>query len=66
MITGINESKALKKHTSCGRKCMKLTEDNLLQINGGATVNVDVKVKNIIYMNKNMFLVNVFVKMESI
>ena len=42
-------------------------KQNVSQINGGITVNVDVSVKNIIYV-KRMFgiLVHVFVKMENI
>ena len=43
-------------------------EQTLIQTNGGIMINVDVIVKNIIYMKKNMFgiLVDVFVKMENI
>ena len=43
-------------------------EQNVIQINGGITINVDVSVKNIIYVKKNMFgiLVHVFIKMEKI
>ena len=40
-------------------------EENVIQINGEITINVDVSVKNM-YLNKNMFGVLVFVKMESI
>ena len=42
-------------------------DQNVIQINGGMTINVDVSIKNI-YVKKNMFgiLVNVFVKMEYI
>ena len=40
--------------------------ENVIQINGEITINVDVSVKNIMYLNKNMFGVLVFVKMESI
>ena len=41
---------------------------NVIQINGGIKINVDVSVKNIIYVKKNMFgiLVHVFMKMENI
>ena len=40
----------------------------VIQINGGITVNVDVSVKNIIYVKKIMFriLLHVIVKMENI
>ena len=43
-------------------------EENLLQINGGITINVDVSIKNIIYVKKIVFgiLVHVVVKMENI
>ena len=43
-------------------------KDNISQINGGITINVDVSVKNIIHVKKNMFriLVHVFVKIENI
>ena len=65
MITGINESKTLTKHISCeckckfdGRKC------NLDQWWN----NVDVIVKNAMYVKKIMFriLLHVVVKMENI
>ena len=41
-------------------------EQNVIQINGGTTINVDASVKNIIYVKKNMFgiLVHVFWKWE--
>ena len=43
-------------------------EENVIQINGGITINVDVNVKNVIYVKKIMFrtLVHVVVKMENI
>ena len=43
-------------------------EQNVIQINGGITINVDVSVKNTIYAKKNIFeiLVQVFVKMKNI
>ena len=43
-------------------------KQNVMQINGGIKTNVDVSVKNIIYVKKNMFgiLVHVFMKMENI
>ena len=43
-------------------------KQNVIQINGGIKTNVDVSVKNIIYVKKNMFgiLVHVFIKMEKI
>ena len=67
MITGINESKTLTKHLSCKFKC-KFDEKNAIQINGGTTINVNVSVKNIIYVKKIMFgiLLHVVVKMKNI
>ena len=43
-------------------------KQNVIQINDGMKINVDVSVKNIIYVKKNMFgiLVHVFMKMENI
>ena len=43
-------------------------EQNIIQINGGITINVDVSVKNIIYMKKNIsgILLHVILKMENI
>ena len=43
-------------------------EENLIQINGGITINVDVSVKNIIYVRKIIFgiLLHVVAKMENI
>ena len=43
-------------------------EENVLQINGRITINVDVSVKNIIYVKKTKFgiLVHAVVKMENI
>ena len=65
MITGINESKTLTKHISCECKC--IFDENVSQINGGITINVDVSVKKFMYVKKIMFgiLLHVFVKMGS-
>ena len=43
-------------------------EQSVIQIIDGITINVDVSVKNVIYVKKNMFgiLVCVFAKMENI
>ena len=56
MITRKTESKTLAKHILCeykcrfdGRKC------NQCQINGGITINVDVSLKKVIYVQKNHF-----------
>ena len=67
LITGINESKTLTKHILC--KCnVNLMEQNVSQINDGITINVDVNVKNTIYVKKIMFgiLLHVVVKMGNI
>ena len=43
-------------------------EENVIQINGGIMINVDVSVKNVMYVKKIMFgiLLHVIVKMENI
>ena len=51
MITGINESKPLTKHISCKFIC-KFDGKNVIQINGGITINFDVSVKNVMYVKK--------------
>ena len=67
MITGENESKMLTKHISCEYKC-RFDRKNVIQINGAITINVDVSVKNIMYVKRSIFgiLLHVVVKMESI
>ena len=47
---------------------VNLTEANVSQIKSGITINVDVIVKSIIYMNKTIFgiLLNVVAKTEKI
>ena len=47
---------------------VNLMEQNVIQINGGITINVDLSVKNIIYVKMIMFgvLLHVIVKMENI
>ena len=54
MIIGINESKHLNKHVSCKCKC-RFDGENVIQVNGGIIINIDVSVKNIIYMKKIIF-----------
>ena len=44
MITGINESITLTKQISCEFKC-RFDGKNVIQINGGITINVDVSLK---------------------
>ena len=43
-------------------------EENLIQINGGTTINVDMSVKNVMYVKKITFgiLLHVAMKMENI
>ena len=43
-------------------------EENVIQINGGIMINVDVSVKNIMYVKNIMFgiLLHVIVKIETI
>ena len=67
MITGINESKTLRRHISCEVN-VNLVKENVIQINGGITINVDVSVKNMTYVKKIILgiLVHVFVKMEKV
>ena len=67
MITGKNESKILTKDISCECKC-RFDGKNLIQINGGITINVDGSAKNDMYRKKTIFgmLVHVVVKMENI
>ena len=54
LIIGIDQSKTITKPISYECKC-KLMEQNVFQINGGITINVDVSVKNIIYVKKIIF-----------
>ena len=54
IITGIDKSKTLLKHISCECKC-NLMKQNVSQINSGITINVDVTVKNLIFV-KRLFL----------
>ena len=54
MIREITESKTLTKHISCKCKC-RFDGKNVIQINGGIIINVDVIVKNVVYMKMTMF-----------
>ena len=47
---------------------VNLTEENVIQFNGGITINVDVNVKNIKYVKKIMFgiLLHVVLNTENI
>ena len=67
MITRKNESKILTKDLSCECKC-RFDEKNVIQINGGITINVDVSVKNGMYIERITFgiLLHLVVKLEII
>ena len=67
MITGINESKTLAKHISYNVN-LDLLEENLIQINNGIMINVNLRLKNVNYVKKIMLgiLLHVIVKMENI
>ena len=67
IVTRINESKTLTKHISCKCEC-RFDGKNVIKINGGITINVDMSVKNVMYVKKIMFgiLLHVIVKMENI
>ena len=54
MITAINESGTLTNHISCECK-YKFDGKNLIQINGGMMINVDVNAKSVIYVEKIVF-----------
>ena len=43
-------------------------EENVIKINGGIMIKMDVRVKNVVYMKKTIFgiLLHVVVKMENI
>ena len=64
MIPGINESKTLTKQYHADVS-VDLMGKNVVQINGGITINVDVSVKHVMYVKKIIFgiLLLVVVKM---
>ena len=65
MITATNEARALTNHISCECKC-RFDGKNVIRINRGIMTNVDVSVKNFMYVKKILFgiLRHVIVKME--
>ena len=67
MTTRINESKTLTNHISCECKC-KFERKKVIQTNCGIMINVDVSVKNTIYVKRIMLgiLLHVIVKMKNI
>ena len=60
IVTRINESKTLIMHISCESVC-KSDGQNAIQINGAITMNVDVSVKDTIYLKKIIFEIPVHV-----
>ena len=54
MIIEKNESKALIKYISYKCECT-FDGKNVVQINGGITINVDVSAKNFMYLKKIIF-----------
>ena len=58
MIIGINESKTVKEHISCERKC-KFDGTKCTSNNGGITENVDVSVKDFMYLKKFAKMANI-------
>ena len=67
MITGMNASKTLTNIYNANVN-VGLMEENLIQINGGTMINVNLSLKNITYVKKTMFgiYLQIFVKMENI
>ena len=67
MITGMNQWTTLTKHISCECKC-RLIEDNVIQISSRIIINVDVSVKNVMYVKNIVFgiFLHIVVKMENI
>ena len=53
IITGIKESETLTKHISYKYKC--IFDKNVIHINRGITINVDVNVNNVMFVKKIMF-----------
>ena len=68
MVTEINELMTLTKWHYHANVNVDLMEENIIKINGGITINVDVSVKNVMYVKNIMFgiLKYVFVKMKNI
>ena len=67
MITGINELKTLTKHIHANVN-VNLMGENIIQINDGITMNINVSVENIIYVKEIIFeiLLRLVAKMENI
>ena len=67
MIIRIDESKRLTKHVSFKCKC-RFDGKNAIQIKSGIAINIDVSVKNVMYVKKIILgiLLLVIAKMENI
>ena len=67
MIIGINESKTLARHYHANVN-LDLMEKNIIQINGGIMLNVNVSLKNIMHVKKIIFgiIVHVVVKTQDV
>ena len=67
MIIRIDESKRLTKHVSFKCKC-RFDGKNATQIKSGIAINIDVSVKNVMYVKKIILgiLLLVIAKMENI
>ena len=67
IITRINKSKTLKNYILLSMN-VNLMEENASQINGEITINVDLSVKNVKYVKKYMFGIqlNVVMKMKKL
>ena len=69
-LNPIDANDILDMHKCLMKKtwCITLMKENLIQINGGITIDVDVGVKNIIYVKKIIFeiLWHVVAKMENV
>ena len=64
MITRINESKSIRKHMSCKCKC-KFDGKNVIEINNGIAVNVDMSVKSTIFVKNIIFGILLYVVAET-
>ena len=64
----LNVFNLIYRNISCECKCKLDRKKNVIQINGGITINVNVSVKNIVYVKKIIFgiLLHVIVKMKNI
>ena len=68
LITGINESKILTNINISWSVNVDLMEENVIKVNDGIVVNVNMSVKNVMYVKKILFgiLLHEIVKMENI